>query len=73
MLPFGGMLALSYEAKGAENTLLVSSCIMLLIQDLISREQSLFPKLHYRAIAATFTFYLPIYRDLLLLGGAELC
>ena len=26
VLPFGGMLALSYEAEGAENTLLVRSC-----------------------------------------------
>jgi 2-acylglycerol O-acyltransferase 2 len=32
--------------------------------------QDLFPKIDFRTLAATFCFYTPIYRDLLLWGGA---
>jgi hypothetical protein len=31
--------------------------------------QGLFPGVHFRTLAATFCFYIPLYRDLLLHGG----
>eukprot|EP00730_Choanoeca_flexa_P013449 TRINITY_DN5331_c0_g1_i2.p1 TRINITY_DN5331_c0_g1~~TRINITY_DN5331_c0_g1_i2.p1 ORF type:complete len:324 (+),score=39.78 TRINITY_DN5331_c0_g1_i2:61-972(+) len=34
-----------------------------------SQMKQLFPNLEYRTLAATFCFYVPIYRDLLLWGG----
>jgi hypothetical protein len=53
ILPFGAFTGMMYDSK----------------KDGSVTFQSLFPGIQFRALVATFCFYLPVYRELLLSGG----
>merc|ERR1711935_797420 len=53
VLPFGSMVAFNNEIE----------------VDSFKSFKTLFPGIEFRVLAATFCFYIPIYRDILMLGG----
>lgn len=65
------MIALCHQNEDVEDTFYVCEVMITHVCPCSHHLcQKLFPGINFRTLAATFVFYVPLYRDLMLLGGA---